>query len=103
MVVVNKFTKYTHFILVNLTHKTTNIVKIYMKEIARLHGIPKEIVIDINPKFNSNFWKELFKSFGKNLNFSIAYHPQTDGKSSRVNQVIEEILRMYVMDKPPKW
>jgi hypothetical protein len=50
MVVVDKLTKYTHFIPVNLTHKTTNIVDIYMREIARLHGVPKEIVFNGDPK-----------------------------------------------------
>jgi hypothetical protein len=75
MVVVDKLTKASHFILVKLTHKATNIVDIYMREIARLHGIPKTIVYDIDPNFTSNFWKELFKGFGTNLNFSTTYHP----------------------------
>jgi transposase InsO family protein len=74
-----------------------------MKEVARLHGIPKAIVSDRDPKFTSNFWKGLFKGFGTNLNFNTTYHPQTDGKIERVNQVIEDMLQMYVMDKPSKW
>ena len=37
------------------------------------------------------------------MNFSITYHPSSDGKTERVNQVIEDMLRMYVMDKPSKW
>jgi transposase InsO family protein len=74
-----------------------------MREIARLHGIPKEIVSDRDTKFTSNFWRGLFKGFGTNMNFSTTYHPQSDGKTERVNQVIEDMLRMYVMDKPSKW
>ena len=74
MVVVDKLTKATHFILVKLTHKATNIVDIYMREIARLHGIPKTIVSDRDPKFTSKFWKGLFNGFGTNLNFSTTYH-----------------------------
>jgi hypothetical protein len=38
-----------------------------------------------------------------NLNFSIAYHPKSDRQTDRVNRVIEDMLRMYVMDKPSKW
>jgi hypothetical protein len=45
----------------------------------------------------------LFKGFGTNLNFSIAYHPDFEGQTERVNMVIEDILRMYVMDKPSRW
>jgi hypothetical protein len=37
------------------------------------------------------------------MNFSTTYHPQSYGKIERVNQVIEDMLRMYVMDKPSKW
>jgi hypothetical protein len=61
MVVVDKITKNAHFIMVKMTHKETNIAYIYMKEISRLHGVPKEIVLDKDPKFTSNFWKGLFK------------------------------------------
>jgi hypothetical protein len=103
MVVVDKLTKAAHFIPVKFTHKEANIDDIYLKEIARLHGIPKTIVSDRDPKFSSNFWKGLFKGFGTNLHFSTTYHPESDGKTERVNQVIEDMLRMYVMDKPSKW
>jgi hypothetical protein len=103
MLVVDKLTKAAHFIPVKLTHKATNIVDIYMREIARLHGIPKTIVFDRDPKFTSNFWKGLFNGFGTNLNFSTTYHPELDGQRERVNQVIEDMLMMYVMDKPSKW
>jgi hypothetical protein len=79
IVVVDKLTKVAHFIPVNITHKETNIVDVYMKEITRLHGIPKIIVSDRDPKITSKFWKGLFNGFGTTLNFSIAYHPESDG------------------------
>ena len=103
MVVVEKLTKATHLIPVNSTHKTNDIAKIFMKAIFRLHGFPKAIVSDRDPKFTSNFWKGLFAYLGTKLNFNTSYHPHTDGQIERVNQVLEDMLRMYVMDKPSKW
>ena len=103
MVVVDKLKKVAHFIPVKSMHKTDDIAKIFMKEIFQLHGFSKAIVSDRDVKFTSNFWKGLFVDLGTNLNFSTAYHLQTDGKIERVNQVLEEMLRMYVMDKPTKW
>jgi hypothetical protein len=50
-----------------------------------------------------NFWKGIFKGFGTYINFSTTYHPETDGKTKRVKWVVEDMLRMYVMDKPSKW
>jgi hypothetical protein len=88
MVVVDKMTKETHIILVKNTHKETNIVEIYMKEVVRLHGVPKEIVSERDPKYTSNFWKGVFKGFGTNLNLSTMYHPDSDGKTKRTNRII---------------
>jgi hypothetical protein len=52
-----------------------------MKEVAKLHGVPKVIVLDRDPKFTSNFWKVLFKVFWMNLNISTTYHPESEGKN----------------------
>jgi hypothetical protein len=103
MVVVEKLTKVVHFVPVNTTHTTTNIAEIYMREISRLHGIPRTIVSDKDKKFTSIFWRGLFKGFGTNINFSIGYHPQSYGEKERVNRIIEDMLRIYVVDKPSKW
>jgi hypothetical protein len=61
MVVVDNLTKVAHFMPVNMTHTTINIVEIYMNEIDRLHGIPKKIVSNKDTKFTLNFWRGLFK------------------------------------------
>jgi hypothetical protein len=87
------------------TNKKTNIAEIYMKEIARLHGFPREIVSDRDTKFTSNFWKGLFKGFQTNLNLSTtyhpnSYHPDSDGKIEMTNRIIEDMLEMYVMEQP---
>jgi hypothetical protein len=79
MVVVDKLTKDAHFIPLKTTHKAANVADIFMREITLLHGIPKTIVSDKDPKFTSNFWKGLFKGFRTNLNFSTTYHPELDG------------------------
>jgi hypothetical protein len=88
MVVVDKLTKETHFIPVKTTHKEKNIAKINMKEVVRIHGVPKEKFPDKDPKFTSNFWKILFKGFGKNFNLSTTYHLESYGKIESTNIII---------------
>ena len=92
MVVVEKLSKAAHFIHVKTTHKAAIIVGIFMKEIFRLHGIPKVVISDRDLKFTHHFWKFLFKGLDTKVNFSAAYHSQTDGQIERVNQVLEDIL-----------
>jgi transposase InsO family protein len=103
MVVVNKLSKSTHFIPVKSTCKAIDITHVFMREIFRLHGMPKEIVSDRDTKFTSNFWKSLMGDLETKLLFSIAYHPQIDGQMERVNQILEDMLRMHIMHQPKKW
>ena len=74
MVVVDEISKATHFISVKSTHKTSDILNIFMKEIFRLHGLRKAIVSDRDAKFTANFRKGLFQDLGTQLNFSTSYH-----------------------------
>jgi hypothetical protein len=60
MVVIDKVSKIAHFIPINSTFKAINIAEIFMKEIFRLHGIPKMVISDRDVKFTFAFWKELF-------------------------------------------
>jgi len=103
MVVVDKLTKAVHFISFKSTHKIDDITKILLKEIVRLHVLSKAVILDRDTKFTSIFWKGLFKYLGTQLKFNTTYHPQIDGQTKRINQVLEDMLRMYVMDKPSKW
>jgi hypothetical protein len=103
MVVIDKLSKSAHFILVKSTFKPINIAEIFMKEIFRLHGIPKTVISNRDVKFTSSFWKELFVGLNTNLDFSTSYHPQIDGKTKRMNQIMEDMLCMYVRTKPSKW
>jgi hypothetical protein len=79
MVVVDNSKKDAHFVPVKMTHIAANIAEIYMREISRLHGKPKEIVSNRDTKFTSNLWRGFFKGFGTNMNFSTTYHLQSDG------------------------
>ena len=102
MVVVDKLINSAHFIPVKSTYKAVNVAEIFLKEIFRLHGVPKMVIFDRDVKFTSNIWKSLFVGLETKINFSTSYHPETDGKTKQSNQVIEDMLRMYVMEKPTK-
>eukprot|EP00253_Pinus_taeda_P015608 PITA_15608 len=103
MVVVDKLSKVAHFIPVQSTYKAVQIAHVFMQNIFKLHGLPKTIISDRDVKFTSAFWRALFAELGTQLNFSTAYHPQTDGKTKRVNQIVEDMLRACVMQKPAQW
>jgi transposase InsO family protein len=84
-VIVDHLSKVAHFILVKTTYKGSKLVELYIARIVCLHGVPKKIVSDRGTQFTSKFWEKLHESMDTKLNFSSAYHPQTDGQTERVN------------------
>ena len=78
-VIVDRLTKYAHFLPIQQTDSLDKLAHLYVKEIMRLHGVPISIVSDRDPRFTSHFWKSLQAAMGTQLHFSTAFHPQTDG------------------------
>jgi transposase InsO family protein len=70
---------------------------------VRLHGIPKTIVSDRGTQFVARFWEQSHESLGTKLIRSSSYHPQTDGQTERVNQIVEDMLRASIMHFDKSW
>nr|AAU89172.1 retrotransposon protein, putative, Ty3-gypsy sub-class [Oryza sativa Japonica Group] len=102
-VVVDRLTKVARFIPVKTTYGGNKLAELYFARIVSLHGVPKKIVSDRGSQFTSHFWKKLQEELGTRLNFSTAYHPQTDGQTERLNQILEDMLRACVLDFEKTW
>ncbi|XP_052726140.1 uncharacterized protein LOC128194637 [Vigna angularis] len=100
---VDRLTKSAHFLAVNLKMSMTNLAKLYINEIVRLHGVPSSIISDRDTRFTSRFWQSLQSEMGSKLQMSSAYHPQTDGQSERTIQMLEDLLRTCVLDHVGVW
>jgi hypothetical protein len=92
IVIVDRFSKMIHLIPTTTSLSSLGLAEIYKKEIWRIHGIPRRIISDRGPQFASKFMKELCNALGIERNLSMAYHPQTDGQTERINQEIETYL-----------
>jgi hypothetical protein len=75
---VDRLTKVAHFIPIKTTYSGAKLAELYMSRIVCLHGVPKKIVSNRGSQFTSKFWEKLYESIDTKLNFSSAYHPQTD-------------------------
>ncbi|WVZ71633.1 hypothetical protein U9M48_020200 [Paspalum notatum var. saurae] len=98
LVVVDKLTKYAHFLPPTHPYTAFTVAQVFVNHIYKLHGMPK-IIISTGIKCS----QELFKLTDTTLNMSSSYHPQTDGQTERLNQCLETYLRCMVQACPSKW
>ncbi|GJY37909.1 hypothetical protein Tco_0424273 [Tanacetum coccineum] len=96
-VIVDRLTKSAHFIPIRATDSMETLTRLYIKEIVSRHGVPISIILDRDSHFTSRFWQSLQNALGTQLDISIAYHPETDGRSERTIQTLEDMLRACVI------
>jgi hypothetical protein len=102
-VLVDRLTKTAHFIAAHTTYLVQQYAELYMDHIVRLHGIPKTIISDRGTQFVSRFWEQLHECLGTKLIRSSSYHPQTDGQTERINQILEDMLRASILHFDKSW
>jgi transposase InsO family protein len=94
---VDRLTKIAHFMPVKTTYSGSQLVELNMSRIVCLHGVLKKIMSDRETQFTSMFLERLHETLDTQLRFSSAYHSQTDGQIERVNQILEDMLRVCAL------
>ena len=102
-IVVDRLTKMSHFVPCHKTTTAPEFTKILLDHVICLHGIPDSIVSDRGSIFTSQFWTALSKSMNLTRRLSTAFHPQTDGQTERMNQTVEQYLRIYCNYHQDDW
>jgi hypothetical protein len=87
LVVVDRLTKYSHFIILNHSYTATTVAQAFLDHVYKLYGLPINIVSDRDPIFTSRFWKKLMAKLDVQLNMSTVFHPQIDGQIKKLTNV----------------
>jgi transposase InsO family protein len=93
-VIVDRPIESTRFIPINTKYRAEKYAEIYIARVLCLHGVLKMIISDRGSQFIARFWEQLHASLGTHLIHSSACHPQTDGQTERVNQILEDMLNL---------
>lgn len=103
MPAVDRLSKYAHFGVLPTGFDATRVAKLFVNTVVKLHGSPDKLLSNRDTIFMSDFWKELLTMNGTKLQFTTAYHPQTDGQSEVTNRALEQYLCAFTIEQPTKW
>jgi predicted AlkP superfamily pyrophosphatase or phosphodiesterase len=95
-VIVDRLAKTAQFIPVHTTYSAKRYAEIYVYLIVRLHSVPKTLS-ERGTQFVARIWAQVHESLETKLIHNSSYHPQTDGRMERVNQIVEDMLRAAQM------
>ncbi|KAM2774297.1 hypothetical protein COP1_019197 [Malus domestica] len=102
-VIVDRLTKSAHFIPVREKYPLNKLAKLFITKIVKYHGVLVNIISDRDPRFTSKFWVAFQEALGTKLLYNTAYHPQTDGQSEKIIQMLEDMLRSSVLQFGDSW
>ena len=103
MTVVDSVSKRVHFIPMHTTVTAEGVARLFLHHVWKLYGLPKRVVSDCGPQFVASFTKELYRLLDIRLSSSKAWHPQTDGQTKRINQELNQFLRLFVNEQQDDW
>ncbi|KAJ9524855.1 hypothetical protein QJQ45_003021 [Haematococcus lacustris] len=102
-VFVDRLSKMVHFVPCKESMNAKGSARLFVDNVFKLHGLPKDMVSDRGPHFHNNFWHHVQKLLGMRGSLSSSYHPQSDGQTERYNRVLEEMLRHYISPTQADW
>ena len=102
-VVVDRLTMSTHFIQVRVKYTEEKLAELYISQIVRLHGVLISIISDQGSLFTSHFRKALPHGLGTELDMCTEFQPQTNGQSEWTIQVLDDMLRAWVINFSSRW
>ncbi len=103
LTIVDKLTKYTHFIPCNTTINEIETAKLFHDHIWMHYGLPRQVITDRDARWTGSFWEHLTSLVGIQRSLTTAYHPQADGQSEIMNQTLEVALRAFVSPELDDW
>jgi hypothetical protein len=103
LVCVDRFTKMAHFCPTTTQVTAEETASLYLRHVFKHHGLPTNIVSDRGTQFTSHFASRLYELCDIKSNKSTSFHPQSDGQTERVNQVLEQYLRTFCDYQQDDW
>jgi hypothetical protein len=98
LIVVDNPTRIAHFLPCTKIVTAEENSTLLLRGVYRLHGLPRVLISDRDPKFVSSLWQTLWRRLGTRLNMSSSRHPKRDGLTDREKCTFQQLLRCLCYD-----
>ena len=92
-----------HFIPTTEKTSAKGLARLFRDNVWKLHGLPESIISDRGPQFAAGLMRELNRILEIESKLSMVFHPQTNRQTERVNQELEQYLRMFIDHRQEQW
>jgi len=92
-----------HFISTTEKMSAEDLAKLFRDNVWKLHSLLESIILDRGLQFVAGIMRELNRMLGIKSKLSIVFHSQTNGQMERVNQELEQYLRMFIDHRQEQW
>jgi len=92
-----------HFIVTTEKTLAEGFTRLFWDHVWKLHRLPESIISDRGMQFAVEMIKEVNNLLGIQTKLSMAYYPQTDRQTERINQELEQYLRVFIDYKQEQW
>ena len=103
LVMCDCFSKMAYFIATTEKTSAEGLAKLFRDYMQKLHRLPESIISDRGVQFAAGMIKEINNLLGIQTKLSIAYHLQTDRQTERINQKLEQYLRVFIDHRQEQW
>src|SRR6266581_9554069 len=103
LVIMDHLSKQCIFIPTHDTVTLPELAKLFLLNVFSKHGVPSHITSNRGPEFVSHFFRSLGKALDIHLHFTSGYHPEGDGQTERMNQMLEQYLQIYCNHQQDNW
>ena len=101
--ITDRLTKAVHFVPISSKTTASDLAEHFLREVHRLHGVPRAIISDRDKLFTSALWKDFMRALQTSLHLTTAFHPEADGQSERTNRTMTTMLRAFVSSHQKGW
>jgi len=103
LVIVDRQSKQSIFIPTIDDITTPQLAQLFLIHVFSNHGVPSHVTSDRGSEFISHFFCSLGKVLDMKLHFTSGYHPEGDGQTEQINQILEQYLQMYSTYQQDNW